>query len=177
MVRPREGGFCYTQAEFDTALEDAKLLLSHGADGLVFGFLHQDGTLDVERTRIMAELARDAGRESVFHRAIDVTPDWRAALDVLMELGVARVLTSGQQASVPLGADTIRQMGEYAAGRIEILPGGGVNATVKAVAGEHYRYGVLNTGGQFPCGEDLLMMKRVRIDRGLSVDRFASLIK
>ena len=53
-----------TQAEFDTALEDAKLLLSHGADGLVFGFLHQDGTLDVERTRIMAELARDAGRRA-----------------------------------------------------------------------------------------------------------------
>ena len=56
-------------------------------------------------------------------------------------------------------------------------PGGGVNATVKAVTGEHYRYGVLNTGGQFTCGEDLLMMKRVRINRGLSVDGFASLIK
>ena len=38
MVRPREGGFCYTEAEFATAVEDAMLLLSHGADGLVFGF-------------------------------------------------------------------------------------------------------------------------------------------
>ena len=59
MVRPREGGFCYTQAEFDTAIEDAKLLLHHGADGLVFGFLHPDGTIDLERTRVLAELARE----------------------------------------------------------------------------------------------------------------------
>ena len=128
MVRPREGGFCYTQAEFDTALEDAKLLLSHGADGLVFGFLHQDGTLDVERTRIMAELARDAGRESVFHRAIDVVPDWRAALDALMDLGITRVLTSGQEPDVSLGTATVREMIEYAAGRIQILPGAGITA-------------------------------------------------
>lgn len=128
MVRPREGGFCYTQAEFDTALEDAKLLLSHGADGLVFGFLHQDGTLDVERTRIMAELARDAGRESVFHRAIDVAPDWRAALDALMDLGITRVLTSGQEPDVSLGTATVREMIEYAAGRIQILPGAGITA-------------------------------------------------
>ena len=127
MVRPREGGFRYTPMEFAAALEDAKLLLSHGADGLVFGFLHEDGGLDVERTRIFAELCREAGRESVFHRAIDVVPCWREALDALMELGVTRVLTSGQQASVPLGADAIREMVQYAAGRIEILPGGGVN--------------------------------------------------
>ena len=128
MVRPREGGFCYTPAEFDTAVEDAKLLLSHGADGLVFGFLHEDGTLDAERTRVLVRLAWEAGKESVFHRAIDVAPDWRAALDALMELGVTRVLTSGQQAAVPLGAGTIREMIQYAAGRIEILPGGGIKA-------------------------------------------------
>ncbi len=128
MVRPREGGFCYTPAEFDTAVEDAKLLLAHGADGLAFGFLREDGALDRARTRVLAELCREAGKEAVFHRAIDVVPDWRAALDVLLELGVDRVLTSGQQPAVPQGADTIRRMADYAAGRIEILPGGGINA-------------------------------------------------
>ena len=128
MVRPREGGFCYTPAEFAAAVEDAKLLLSHGADGLVFGFLHENGALDVERTRILARLCREAGKESVFHRAIDVVPDWRAALDALIGLGVTRVLTSGQEPDVPQGADTIREMIQYAAGRIEILPGGGIKA-------------------------------------------------
>ena len=122
------GGLCYTEAEFATAVEDAKLLLAHGADGLVFGFLHQDGTLDAERTRVLADLARRAGRESVFHRAIDVVPDWRTALDQLIELGVTRVLTSGQEPDVSLGTGTVREMIAYAAGRIQILPGAGITA-------------------------------------------------
>ena len=128
MVRPREGGFHYTEAEFATAVEDARLLLAHGADGLVFGFLHEDGTLDTERTRVLAELAQAAGKESVFHRAIDVVPDWRAALDQLIKLGITRVLTSGQEPDVSLGTDTVRDMIAYAAGRIEILPGAGITA-------------------------------------------------
>ena len=125
MVRPREGGFCYTQAEFETMLADARALLAAGADGIVFGFLHPDGTVDQERCAAMLEIIGD--KESVFSRAIDVTPDGRAALDVLMELGVTRVLTSGQAPSAPAGAVTIRTMREYAAGRIQILPGCGVN--------------------------------------------------
>ncbi len=128
MVRPREGGFCYTDAEFATAVEDAKQLLAAGADGLVFGFLHQDGTLDVERTRAVAQLAQAAGKETVFHRAIDVVPDWRAALDQLIALGITRVLTSGQEPDVSLGTQTVREMREYAAGRIQILPGAGITA-------------------------------------------------
>ena len=128
MVRPREGGFCYTQAEFDTALEDAKLLLSHGADGLVFGFLHQDGTLDLERTKTLAKLAQDAGKETVFHRAIDVVPDWKAVLDDLISIGITRVLTSGQEPDVSFGTQTVKEMIEYANGRIQILPGAGITA-------------------------------------------------
>ncbi|MDO5153005.1 MAG: copper homeostasis protein CutC [Eubacteriales bacterium] len=128
MVRPREGGFCYTDAEFATAVEDAKQLLANGADGLVFGFLHPDGTLDFARTRVLAELAQAAGKEMVFHRAIDVVPDWRAALDALVDLGITRVLTSGQEPDVSLGTQTVREMIEYAAGRIQILPGAGITA-------------------------------------------------
>lgn len=128
MVRPREGGFCYTDAEFATAIEDAKQLLANGADGLVFGFLHPDGTLDFARTRILAELAQAAGKETVFHRAIDVVPDWRATLDALVDLGITRVLTSGQEPDVSLGTQTVREMIEYAAGRIQILPGAGITA-------------------------------------------------
>lgn len=128
MVRPREGGFCYTDAEFATAVEDAKLLLSHGADGLVFGFLHRDGTLDVERTKVLAELAQASGRETVFHRAIDVVPDWREALEALISLGITRMLTSGQAPDVSQATDTVREMIEYAGGRIQILPGAGITA-------------------------------------------------
>lgn len=126
MVRPREGGFCYTDTEFEVMLQDAKCLLENGADGIVFGFLHEDGTVDEEKTAKMLSVIGD--RESVFHRAIDVTPDVFKALDTLISLGVRRVLTSGQKPTVPMGAETIRKMIEYADGRIEILPGGGIDA-------------------------------------------------
>ena len=128
MVRPREGGFCYTEAEFAVAIEDAKQLLANGSDGLVFGFLHTDGTIDVERTAILAKLAHSAGKEAVFHRAIDVVPDWKQALDTLIDLNITRVLTSGQEADVSNGTETVREMIRYAAGRIQILPGAGITA-------------------------------------------------
>lgn len=125
MVRPRQGGFCYTDAEYRTALADAEQLLAHGADGLVFGFLNPDGTLDVARTRELCRLAGD--RTKVFHRAIDVAPDWRKMLGQLIELGVDRVLTSGQAPDVFYGVDVIREMMDFAKGAIQILPGAGVN--------------------------------------------------
>ena len=125
MVCPRQGGFCYTDAEYRTALADAEMLLEHGADGLVFGFLNADGSLDVKRTK---ELARLAGNKvKVFHRAIDVMEDWKGALSQLIDIGIDRVLTSGQAPDVYYGAPVIRQMIEFAQGAIQILPGAGVS--------------------------------------------------
>jgi len=124
MVRPRAGGFCYTETEMETARADAKALLDHGADGLVFGFLHGDGTIDEERTRAFVELAE--GKPCVFHRAIDVVPDWKRGLDTLIRLGVTRVLTSGQESDVFFALDTIKEMIAFAGNAIEILPGAGI---------------------------------------------------
>jgi copper homeostasis protein len=124
MVRPRGGGFAYTEAEFAQMQIDAVLMLQHGAAGIVFGILNEDGTLDVERNHRLVEIAGDA--QTVFHRAIDVTPDPFRALDQLIEMGVTRVLTSGQEPSVPEGAELISRLIEHAAGRIEVMPGGGI---------------------------------------------------
>lgn len=124
MVRPRAGGFCYTDVEYQTMKADADALLSNGADGLVFGFLHEDGTVNEERTREFVKIA--GGKPAVFHRALDVTPDWRPALDSLIKLGVTRVLTSGQASDVFFALETIKEMIEYVDGAIEILPGAGI---------------------------------------------------
>lgn len=124
MVRPRGGGFCYTDIEYETMKADAKLLLEHGSDGLVFGFLHQDGTVNEERTREFVELCE--GKECVFHRALDVTPDWKQALETLIRLGVKRVLTSGQAPDVYFAMETIAEMVRFAGDAIQILPGGGI---------------------------------------------------
>lgn len=121
MVRPRAAGFHYSPADFEVMEEDARLLIEHGADGIVFGFLHPDGTVDTERCARFVSLAR--GKETVFHRAIDVVPDPLQALDQLIDLGISRVLTTGQKATSFEGADLMAEMVRRAAGRIEILPG------------------------------------------------------
>ena len=125
MVRPRQGGFCYTNAEYQTALADAEALLANGADGLVFGFLKADGSLDAERTKELVRMAGD--RTKVFHRAIDVADDWKRMLGQLIEIGLDRVLTSGLAPDVYYGVDVIREMMDFAQGAIQILPGAGVN--------------------------------------------------
>ena len=124
MLRPRPGGFCYTDAEFETILSDARYFLEHGADGVVFGFLRRDGTVDTERCRLLAEIA--SGREAVFHRAFDVCRNPLTAIDELSALGVCRILTSGGKPSAEEGIGEIGRFVEYAAGRLEILAGGGV---------------------------------------------------
>lgn len=126
MLRPREGGFYYNAAEFAQMALDLKFGLAAGVDGFVFGCLNADGTVDQRRTAHLVKLA--AGRQTVFHRAFDVTPDPFAALETLAALGVTRILTSGRQPTAWEGADLIRRLVVQAAGRIEILPGSGVRA-------------------------------------------------
>ena len=124
MVRPRDGGFFYDDTEFASMLEDVRIFASEGVEGLVFGLLMPDGTIDTERCRILVEAAGE--REKVFHRAFDLVPDWRKAMDELVAIGFDRILTSGQAPDALKGSETIREMVEYASGRIEILPGGGI---------------------------------------------------
>jgi copper homeostasis protein len=124
MIRPRAGGFCYTQVEMEVILCDAKLAVEYGADGLVFGILTSDGSVDEERCKQMIEMAQD--RQTVFHRAFDVTPEPLKALDQLVDLGFTRVLTSGQQKTAPEGIELISKLIVHAGDRIEILPGSGL---------------------------------------------------
>jgi copper homeostasis protein len=124
MVRPRGGGFCYTDAEFATMQRDAEASLDSGADGVVFGILKPDGRIDRRRTERMRRVI--GTREAVFHRAFDVTPDPLQALEQLIDLGITRVLTSGQKPSAPEGAELIAKLIKKAGKRIEILPGGGI---------------------------------------------------
>jgi len=124
MIRPRGAGFWYTEPEFAVMERDATLAVDHGADGIVFGILRPDGTIDVERCQRMRRII--GARQAVFHRAFDVTPAPFKALDQLVELGVTRVLTSGQEDSAPEGCELIKRLMDYAGDRIEILPGGGI---------------------------------------------------
>ncbi|MEX2213059.1 MAG: copper homeostasis protein CutC [Phycisphaeraceae bacterium] len=126
MVRPRPGGFCYGEEDWRVMQKDADLLLEAGAAGLAFGYLKTEGEVDIPRTRMM--LRQMEGRAAVFHRAFDLTPDPFEALEMLIDLGVTRILTSGQASTAAEGAEVIRRLIKQAAGRIEILPGGSIRA-------------------------------------------------
>ena len=126
MIRPRPGGFYYTDDEFLTAVHEAKSALRYNVAGIVFGFLHTNGEVDVDRCRQFVDLAGE--RQTVFHRALDVVPDALQAIDQLIEVGVTRVLTSGQQVKAVDGTPLIREMVERSQGRLQILPGGGIRA-------------------------------------------------
>ena len=125
MVRPRAGGFCYSELEYLTMLDDAKRLMDAGAAGIAFGFLCADGTLDAERCSRMTEAV--GGGEAVFHRAFDVMHG-RIEDDIedLIAAGVHRVLTSGRMPTAPEGAELIRRCVLQAGDRLEVLAGGGV---------------------------------------------------
>lgn len=76
----------------------------------------------------MVDFIHSYGKEAVFHRAFDVTPDPFLSMDILTDLGVDRVLTSGQQAKAKDGMNLIQQLQSQYGTKIEILPGSGINA-------------------------------------------------
>ncbi len=124
MVRPRSGGFSYSEAEMASMERDVEASVENGADGVVFGILRSDGELDISRCKRIRQLI--GKRQAVFHRAFDVTPDPFEALEQLVDMGFTRILTSGQKDSVPEGVELIKKLIERAGDRIEILPGGGI---------------------------------------------------
>ncbi len=124
MVRPRGGDFCYSDDEFDVMARDLRAFADAGADGIVLGILGPDGTVDAERTARLVAMARPL--PVTFHRAIDMTRDVFEALETLVGLGVDRVLTSGGEATVLEGVETIAAMVRGAGNRIVVMPGGGI---------------------------------------------------
>jgi len=124
MIRPRSGGFSYSQSDLRVMMRDAEFALESGVDGIAFGFLNPDGTLDRPNCDQLIKLARP--RQLVFHRAFDVVRDPSSVLEQLIDLGVTRVMTSGQEASAYNGSAAISKLIQQASGRIEILPAGGI---------------------------------------------------
>lgn len=126
LLRPRFGDFCYDRYELAQMEQSAAELVEAGADGIVTGVLTPDGVLDVDALRPIYAAARPVA--CTLHRAFDVCRDPFAALAAAKELGLATILTSGQAASAPQGAELLRQLVEAAGSDVEILVGAGVSA-------------------------------------------------
>jgi copper homeostasis protein len=124
MIRPRGGDFCYSDDEFSIMQEDVKVCKALGSQGVVFGLLTKENKIDVERTKILANLA--GSMQTVFHKAFDEVNDPFEALEQLIEIGITRILTSGTKETAFEGQEILRKLIKQAAGRITILVAGKV---------------------------------------------------
>ncbi|WP_247952087.1 copper homeostasis protein CutC [Streptococcus oralis] len=129
MIRPRGGDFVYTDIEIAIMLEDIRLTAQAGSQGVVFGALTADKKLD--KANLEKLIAASKGMEIVFHMAFDELSDedQLEAIDWLSQVGVTRILTRAG-----VSGDSLEErfahyhrILEHAAGKIEILPGGGID--------------------------------------------------
>lgn len=124
IIRPRGGGFVYSDIEMDVMRRDIESARTSGADGVAIGVLTADARIDGTRTAELVRLA--SGMSVTCHRAFDMTSKLDESLEALIEAGVGRVLTSGGATSALEGALMIKSLRERACGRIEIMAGGGI---------------------------------------------------
>ena len=128
LIRPRQGDFLYDSDEGAVMIRDIIACAQMGVNGVVIGALDPFGNVDVDACRAMVAVAKHHGMSVTFHRAIDRACNIMAALEDVISVGADRVLSSGGKPTSLEGLETLAQMNAAAAGRIIIMPGGGVNA-------------------------------------------------
>ncbi|MDX2322225.1 MAG: copper homeostasis protein CutC [Moritella sp.] len=124
IIRPRAGDFIYSEQEVDIMVSDIKFMKLLGIQGVVIGALTPEGNIDESALKRLMTASRDIG--VTFHRAFDLCNDPKQALEILINAGCERILTSGQQAKAEQGCDLIRELVIQAGDRISIMPGAGV---------------------------------------------------
>jgi copper homeostasis protein len=124
IIRPRGYDFLYSDDDMAVMLHDIRAARELGADGVVIGCLSADGRVDKERCGRLIEAAGNL--DITFHRAFDMTRDLHEALEDIVGLGIKRILTSGGEADVATGILILTKLARQAAGRVSIMPGGGV---------------------------------------------------
>lgn len=124
IIRPRGGDFLYSDLEVERMAADIAVCRELGVDGVVFGCLKADGTIDMERNRYLLEQSR--GMSVTMHRAFDRAADPEHALEDVIALGFDRILTSGQHPKAIQGVELLAKLNRQAAGRIILMAGSGV---------------------------------------------------
>ena len=125
LIRPREGDFIYSDEEFELMKDDIIKFKEMGCKGIVSGVLNSDNSIDIERTKDLIELSRPL--EFTFHRAFDVVNNPLIEIENLIEMGVDRVLTSGQKEKAIEGLGLLEQLNKISNNRLIIMPGSGIS--------------------------------------------------
>ena len=125
LIRPRAGDFIYSVEEFELMKQDILKFKEMGCKGIVSGVLNSDNSIDIKRTKELVELSRPL--EFTFHRAFDVVSEPFKEIENLIELGIDRVLTSGQKNKAIEGLELLEKLNSITKNRIKIMPGSGIN--------------------------------------------------
>jgi len=126
MIRPRAGNFIYSDAESETMKHEIQVAKEIGLDGVVLGLLDQTNAMHVDRERTSALVQHAHPLPVTFHRAFDLCADLDDALEAVIATGAIRILTSGGKSQAADGLTNLEHLVTIAAGRIGIMPGGGV---------------------------------------------------
>ena len=129
MIRPRAGGFCYNDYEYDTMLSDIESILNYDIEGIAFGCLDEKMDIDKCKNKKIIDMAHKHKKDAIFHRAFDCVKDPYSSMEKLIDLGVDRVLTSGLKEKAVDGADLLAKLQSKYGDKIQILAGSGINAT------------------------------------------------
>jgi copper homeostasis protein len=126
LIRPRAGGFYYSNSELEVMRDDILAAKRIGMDGVVLGILHENSRVDVEHTRALVELADPL--PVTFHRAFDASGDLENSLEDVIRTGASRLLTSGGEARAIDALSTLTRLVQAARGRIILMPCGGIDS-------------------------------------------------
>ena len=164
MIRPRGGEFCFSREEFGQMRQEIRWAQTEGVHGIVLGILKCNREIDVERTAELVEAAKPL--PVTFHRAFDEVLDPNAALEAVIAAGAARILTSGGPGDAVAGSANVAKMVQTAAGRITLMPGGGIRP-------ENLRAIVQTTGAaEFHSG-----LSRLRLNGSVNLAQFESAVR
>lgn len=163
MIRPRGGNFVYSDAELEQMKSEIETIKKFKVNGLVFGILNEDKTINCKQNLALVELAKPL--PCTFHRAFDEVLDYKQALEDVISCGFSTILTSGTFPNVMEGKEVLKQLVIQANNRIEIMPGGGLRSTNiselnKMVNANWYHSSAITDGSEIANPEEIIQLKK-----------------
>ncbi len=131
LIRPRKGDFMYSETEISEMIKSIRFCKKTGCKGVVSGVLNLENKIDINATKQLINASK--GIDFTFHRAFDCVDNALESLKQLMSLKIKRLLSSGQKQTALEGISLLTKMNAISSGRIEIMPGSGINTTNAAV--------------------------------------------
>lgn len=162
MIRPRGGNFAYSEVEFEQMKSDIRRIKKFGIDGFVFGILNEDNSVNIQQNKELVELASPI--PCTFHRAFDQVVSIQKSLEDVIICGFQTILTSGCEPNVDLGISNLKTLVSLAAGRIVIMPGGGLRSSnvatiLQTTQASYYHSSAITDGSDTAVGLEVQKLK------------------